>query len=125
MAIENVGKFEEILRGSEDMSAKLKAAMDAYSGDKTDERAIFENVIAPLAEEAQLPFSFDEALEYAASPRDLDDAEVEAVAGGDCACYFIGGREWDDPGTGGTWACIDTDVGAGACWYGGLGWVAG
>lgn len=91
MAVENVVKFEELLRLDKDIQAKLKAAAEAYSGDAGDEAAIFDATIGALANEVGLPFTLDEARGYAASNRELDDNELAAVAGGGGVCYFLGG----------------------------------
>ncbi len=114
MAFENVEKFEDLLRGSEELQAKMRAAADAYEGDKADEQAIFEAVIAPLAEEAGLPFSLEEGREFVISSRELTDDELDAVAGGKGGCYVIGGGKEAD-------ACTDDILGAGACYAMGVG----
>lgn len=118
MSVENVAKFEELLRSSEDLQAKFAAASEAYEGSRDDERAVFEAIIAPLAQEAGLPFTYDEGMAYASSPRELNDAELDAVAGGGSWCYVIGGSESAD-----TWACTTWDNGAGACGYIGIGFM--
>ena len=43
--------------------------------------------MAPIAAELGLPFTFEEVTE-AATSRELDDAELEAVAGGDSFCSY-------------------------------------
>ena len=48
--------------------------------------------MAPIAAELGLPFTFEEVTE-AATSRELDDAELEAVAGGDSFCFIIGGSD--------------------------------
>ena len=40
MANENVGRFEELLKGSEEIQAKLKQLAEAFEGDKNDAKAI-------------------------------------------------------------------------------------
>jgi len=89
MAQENVMKFEELLQGDEALQAKLNDAMQAYAGDKADGRAVFEAVMAPLAEEAGMPFTYEEATTVADDAKELDDAELEAFAGG--GVEFSGG----------------------------------
>lgn len=89
MAQENVLKFEQLLQGDKELQAKLNEATEAYAGDKADARAVFDAVIAPLAEEAGMPFSYDEATTVADDAKGLDDAELEAFAGG--AVGFSGG----------------------------------
>ena len=101
----NFSKFEELLRGSEELQAKFRAAAETFQGDKADARAVFEAVVAPLAAEAGLPFSYDE-VKKAAGEVELDADEYDAVAGG--GCFFFGGN--DDSG-----ACSNEEEGAGAC----------
>lgn len=62
------------------------------AGDKGDERAVFEAVVAPIAAEVGLPFTFEDVVAASAS-RELDDTELDAVAGGDSFCYIIGGSD--------------------------------
>lgn len=90
MAKENVGKFQELLRSDEELQAKFRAAAEAFEGDKTDEAASFAAVVVPLAEEAGLPFTLEEARQFMLLGRELNDAELEAVAGGS-TCYIVGG----------------------------------
>ena len=47
---------------------------------------------------------------------ELDDAELDAVAGGGAWCYVIGGSDAGED----TWACTTWDNGAGACEYVGI-----
>ena len=75
MARDNVIKFEELLREDEALRAKLEAATAAYVGDKSDEKAVFEAVVAPLAADAGLPYTYEEGKE-ASFRRDLDEAEL-------------------------------------------------
>ncbi|MBQ6523373.1 MAG: hypothetical protein IJI12_01795 [Atopobiaceae bacterium] len=86
----NAKRFEELLRSDEAMQAKLKAAIEGYEGDKTDEREAFDSVVAPLAAEAGLPFTFEEGLASAEEGAELSDAELDAVAGGDGFCVLAG-----------------------------------
>jgi len=82
MAQENVMKFEELLQGDKALQAKLDEATEAYAGDKADARAVFDAVVAPLAEEAGMPFTYDEAATVADDAKGLDDADLEAFTGG-------------------------------------------
>jgi pantothenate synthetase len=114
MAQENVKLFKEKLLGSEELKAKLKAAEEAYTGDKADAEKIAEAIIIPLAKEAGLPFTVEElkaAKEAEKQEGALSDKELESVAGGKSVdklgfCLFIGG------GVGGSCAEL---IGAGFC----------
>ena len=92
MAQENIAKFEEKLRGDEALQAQLKELSEAYDGPKDDEQAIFDATLGQLAGGIGLPFTLVEARNYAlAGGRVLEDAELEAVAGGGGLCIIIGG----------------------------------
>ena len=91
MALENVAKFEELLQCSAELQDRLKVAYKAFPN-KKDERAVFDALIAPMAVEAGLPYTFDEGVEVHAGDRELSDAELQAVAGGG-TCYIVGGSD--------------------------------
>ncbi len=109
MAQENVKKFYEQLNGDEELQKKIKALADSYTGDKSDEKAAFEAVIAPVAKEAGYEFTYEEAIEAAkeAAEGEIPDDEAEAVAGGKAYCLLIGG------GTSEKASCICESVGMG------------
>lgn len=44
MAAENASEFEKLLREDEALQARLQAALKAFDGDKSDEKAVFERV---------------------------------------------------------------------------------
>ena len=118
MAAENVGKFEKLLREDEALQAKMKAALKAFDGDGGDEKAVFDATVAPLASEAGLPYTFEEAVE-STHARELDGDELEAVAGGSY-CFIIGVGHDNDSNT------VDTEngvgvTGLGTCDYVGFG----
>ena len=112
MAQENATKFYELLKSDEALQAKIREATAAYDGAKDDEKAVFEAVIAPLAAEAGLPFTYEEGFAFATAERNLTDEELDAVAGGRHFCYFVGGSskpedwDWYDGGTGGACAYV-------------------
>lgn len=94
MANENVKKFEELLRADEGLQAKLREAAEAFDGDRSDAQAIFDATVGKLAEEAGLPCTYEEARAHAVALSDLDDAELNAVAGG--GCWIVGGSDGAD-----------------------------
>ena len=110
MAAENASKFEKLLREDEALRARMEAALKAFDGDKSDEKAVFDAAVAPLAAEAGLPYTFEEAVE-SIQTRDLDDSELEAVAGGSW-CIIIGGGHDNDSNT------VDTENGVGVTGFG-------
>ena len=113
MSLENVERFERLLKESEGLQAKLAAATKAYDGAEKDE-AMFEELLAPIAAGVGLPFTLDEALAHASTCRNLSDSELDAVAGGSTYCYIVVGGSEPDAGY------VDYENG-GACAYVGLG----
>jgi hypothetical protein len=101
MAVENASKFEKLLREDEALQAKMEAALKAFDGDKSDEKAVFDATVAPLAAEAGLPYTFEEAVE-STEARELDDSELDAVAGRS--------RDWVEEG------CASTVESGSSCW---------
>ena len=121
MALENVRKFEELINGDEALQARLRELTECFDGDSRDPRAVFEAVVSPLAAEAGLPYTYDEAFEYVEQKDDDEDLtadEVKAVAGGYTACGIIGFGDVDAN------ACAGEYVGAGACAGIGIGIMA-
>lgn len=89
MAVENIKKLEQLLKEDDAVLARLNELARAYDGDKGDERALFEATFVVLAEEVGLPFTTDEVAGTLVEGRELNDAELDAVAGGGF-CYFLG-----------------------------------
>ena len=122
MAQENVKKFMELLKRDEELQKKVKEATEAYTGEKTDEKAVFDAVLAPIAKEAGYEFSFEDAEELAKTSGDdeLSEDEAAAAAGGgwrNNACFIIGFTVDTD-----SWEVVDETIvgnciymGAGAC----------
>ena len=53
MSQENAKKFMELINSENgSLSDKLKSRLDNFNGDKKDEKAVFEAVLAPVAKEA-------------------------------------------------------------------------
>lgn len=119
MAIENVRKFEEKINEDEALQARFQELADAFDGDKQDEKALFDAVVAPLATEAGLPYTYDEALEYVTQrgdDEDLDADEAKAAAGGiiESGCIGFGMGMTAN-------ACSEEQLGANACYIIGIG----
>ena len=90
MSIENLNAFEQKLREDSELQAELQSALDAFEGDRCDERAIFDATIGKIAAGIGLPFSFDDVVESRSSSMELSDDELDAVAGGGGFCFIIG-----------------------------------
>ena len=115
MSKDNAIKFIELLTSDSDIQEELRDATAAYDGPK-EEREVFDAVVAPIAAQAGLPFTFEEGVAASGVGRDLSEEELDAVAGGWGACYFIGASNEPD-----AWTCDDTLGGTGAaCAYAGV-----
>ena len=88
------------------MQAKLRVASESFEGAKSDERVYFDAVVAPLAAEAGLPFTYDEARALVEEDSELSDDSLDAVAGGSCIVLGLGER---------TGACMGEYFGATGC----------
>ena len=112
----NAKEFEELLRADEALQEKMRVAFEDYAGDKSDERAVFEAIVAPLADEVGLSFTYDDVLEFASDDESLNLDDLDAAAGGGC-CFAIGGTKGAKAygsATGGSFggmACVEYGVG--------------
>ena len=95
MALENVKKFYEQLNGDEELQKKIKSLADSYTGDKSDEKAAFEAVVAPVAKEAGYEFTYEEATEAAkeAAEGEIPDDDAANVAGGNRIALAMSGTD--------------------------------
>lgn len=118
MSRENVYQFETLLNEDGSVRERLKELAEAYGGDREDERAVFEAVIAPLAEEVGLPYTYDEVIEFAREKDDDEDLtpdELKAMSGGSY-CVSLGFNDQVSAD-----ACNMESIGACACAYAGVG----
>ena len=92
---ENAVKFKEILLTDKSAQERLKELAAAYTGDKTDEKAILTATVGKLAEELNLPFTYEEGLEVFTNIDDkqLSESEIQAIAGGGGKCFVVGGSD--------------------------------
>ena len=102
MAKENIKAFFEVLSQDEAIQKALKEKELAYTGIKEDREAVVKEVLLPVAEEAGYAFTLDELKEFekeAQAERELDEAELESVAGGAvgtwgiCVFFGVGGGD--------------------------------
>ena len=114
MSQENAKRFMELMNEDEGLQKKVKESTAAYIGDRLDEKAVFEAVIAPSAKEVGLEFSYEDMVAFAeeAGEGELSEDELSMAAGGVAHCVIIGG------GTGKSWK---KGHGGGACKYVGVG----
>ena len=118
---EGIEKFRKLLLTDEDFRSKLKDAMEAYTGEKTEE-AVFQNVVIPFAASYGITATYDEFKDYLehlnSEDTEMDKDEIAQVAGGKHyglgteLCYYIG------MGVGGTsdGVCIGIGGSDGAQW---------
>jgi len=124
---EGLKKFEELMKTDTAFQEKLKAAMESYTGEQTEE-AIFESVLTPLAKEYGIFASFEEFKEYVSNisneDRELCEDEVNQVAGGGkgggfgitaCAIIGIGAGGGAGSESGGACAVIGAGYGRTEC----------
>ncbi len=79
---DNPIRFKQLLETTPALKAELQEAARSYEGDRTDDRAVFDAVIAPLAASLGVPFTYGEALEAIREVRELSDEELEGMVGG-------------------------------------------
>ncbi len=90
MAKDNAVRFEEEVMKSEELQKRLMDAARSFDGDRTDEKAIFEAVIFPIARDIGMEFTYEEAAESkdTSEDRELGSDELKAVAGGHGADFW-------------------------------------
>lgn len=78
-------KFAELMRTDESFQAKLKAAVETYSGEKTEE-SVFNDVLLPVAKEYDISVSYEEFKEYMSNLANTDEImdkdELTQIVGG-------------------------------------------
>ena len=93
MALENAKRLMELMTGDEAIQKKITEGVKTFTGEKTDQEAFFNAVLAPIAKEAGCECSYAEFAAYAEESGSgaLSDEDVEAVAGGKIrTCIFPG-----------------------------------
>jgi hypothetical protein len=121
---EGFQKFAELARTDSQFQQKLKAAIEAYSGEMTEE-AVFNNVLVPLANEYGIFGTFEEFRAYTESlaNQPMSKDELTQIAGGKAgglgitACLGVG----LGGGGGGSSSTEDSAGSVGACFGFGIG----
>ena len=121
MAKSDLVKFRELLNTDTAFQDKLRKAAESYTGEP-DDKAVFDNLLIPLAGEYGLSASYEEFVEYLGAfmgdgGSELSEDELAMVAGGKGICFVIGGS--DGPEADGH-ASINGVEGH-ACYYAGIG----
>ena len=122
MAKTDISKFRELLLTDADFQEKVRKAAEAYKGEQ-DEKAVFDKLLTPIAEEYGLSATFEEFKEYTEAFTDgaaseLSDDELSQVAGGKGSgafvCGLIGGGFGSTCKNTNDW-CMVVGVGVGIC----------
>ena len=120
MAKEDLNKFRELLTSDADFQTKFRIAAEQYTGEK-NEKAVFDNLLKPFAEENGLSATYEEFSEFISafsrgSDSEISEDELAQVAGGKGSgafvCGLIGGgfgstNEYD--------TCVVVGFGLGIC----------
>lgn len=79
----NIEKFRELLLTDVAFQKKLQAAVEAYTGEQT-EKAVYNNILIPLAGEYNITATYDEFKDYMEklSDAEMSKDELAQVAGG-------------------------------------------
>ncbi len=128
MAKSDLIKFRDLYLSDISFQEKLRNAAEAYTGEK-DEKAVFDNVLVPLAGEYGLSATYEEFKEFAGAfsgetAGELSEDELSQVAGGKgdglIACAIAGLGIGHTKLENGTSGCFVLGVGAGICVYEGI-----
>ena len=123
MAKENVKKFFEEVSKNEDLQKRLKAASEKTNADMQKAVTAHAEAIISVAKKAGFDFTAEEMLFHSACGQELDQDELDAVAGGAKAgsgrtlCLIFGASTGPNAGAGSGGDAI----GATACAFIGLG----
>lgn len=82
MANEKVLKFFDALKSNPELQGKLKTALSGLDKHQEDKGAFLTSVILPMAKESGFDITLDDIKEYMAQGHELDDEQMESVAGG-------------------------------------------
>ena len=111
MAKADIIKFRELLISDADFQEELKKAAEAYSGEQ-NEKAVFDNLLVPLAEKYGLSGTYEELGEFMRSltgeaDSELSEDELAQIAGGKGGGLGIGKCLGFGAGVGGGGALTD------------------
>jgi len=84
MSKESAQNFMKMIGEGGELQDKVKAAVESYSGNKTDPKEVFDNVISPIAKEKGFDITFDDAKEFLgiAGDGELSVETLKNTAGG-------------------------------------------
>ena len=121
MAKADLIKFRELLNTDTEFQDKLRKAAESYTGEPGD-KAVFENLLIPLAKEYGLSATFEEFVEYlkafmGGGEAELSEDELAMVAGGKGICFVVGGSNGPEADAHASLSGVE----AHACYYAGVG----
>jgi len=112
---EGIKKFEELMRSDKSFQTKLKAAVETYSGEKTEE-AVFNGLLLPVAKEYDISVSYEEYKDYISNLENTDgimdkDELIQIVGGkgggfGGGYCRYVGVGAGGAGGDGEGFGCV-------------------
>lgn len=77
-----INEFKDLLMADSSLRDRMQKAARAYVGDRNNDRAVFEAVVAPVARSVGMEFTYEEARAAMRDAREMSDEELELVAGG-------------------------------------------
>ncbi len=119
----NVKLFLEKIYSDDALRARIKDETNAYTGEKTDE-AVWDSIMAPIAKETGYDITLEDYKAYVneiKASEELSEDEMQAVAGGISACFFVGFGSKPETGNGCRRPMEEEEDGLGACAYVGVG----
>lgn len=78
----DVAKFRQLLGTNPALRDKVRRAVVDFNGDRNNDRAVYEAVIAPIAASHGFDLTYEETFEPTMDTRELSDDELELIAGG-------------------------------------------
>ena len=78
----DVAKFRQLLETNPALRDKVRRAVVDFNGDKDNDRAVYEAIIAPIAANHGFDLTYEETFGTKTSTRELSDDELELIAGG-------------------------------------------
>lgn len=80
---DNPTKFKRLIERDPSVRLEMQELARSYDGDRDDDRAVFDAVVAPVARSCGMPFTYEEAMDAMAGvTRELSDDDLDMVAGG-------------------------------------------
>lgn len=82
MELDKIQRFKQMVHSNPTLRLRLHRAVLEHEGLNLSDRALFDAVLAPIARKAGINLTYEEAEAELRNNRELDDDELDAVAGG-------------------------------------------